>query len=63
MVNKHEYRDAAAKWLHGNFAPINEELCGVQMEVIKGAVPVDLHGSFLQTVPNPQHLPLGGLLW
>ena len=46
-------------YLQGVFAPAQSELAGVQAQVIAGALPPDLRGTYYRNGPNPRFPPLG----
>jgi len=43
--------------LSGNFAPIGAEIDATGLEVLEGAIPVDLAGSYIRNGPNPRFEP------
>jgi carotenoid cleavage dioxygenase-like enzyme len=53
MLQRPKEHLAKNPYLNGNFAPVAEEYIGVPLDVIDGAIPVDLEGMFVRTGPNP----------
>ncbi|KAI2494048.1 oxidoreductase [Fragilaria crotonensis] len=53
MLQRPKEHLATNNFLHGNFAPVTEEFIGVPVDVVEGAIPVDLEGMFVRTGPNP----------
>jgi Lignostilbene-alpha,beta-dioxygenase and related enzymes len=45
--------------LNGIFAPIHQELDDTACQVIQGAIPDDLSGTYLRNGPNPRFPPIG----
>ncbi|CEJ46690.1 carotenoid oxygenase family protein [Umezakia ovalisporum] len=49
-------------YLHGNFAPVREEITTDTLKVI-GELPANLSGMFVRNGPNPQWSPIGKYHW
>lgn len=49
-------------YLHGLYAPVNEEVSAEKLEVI-GEIPRDLHGGYFRNGPNPKTPPKGMHHW
>ena len=45
--------------LNGIFAPIQDELTDASCEVVQGAIPDDLVGTYVRNGPNPRFAPIG----
>ena len=50
---------ASNPYLDGIFRPISTEVDADRVEVVQGAVPSDLSGSYLRNGPNPRFPPIG----
>lgn len=46
-------------YLSGAWAPCHEEVTVDRLEVIEGAIPLDIDGIYLRNTENPVHQPLG----
>lgn len=49
-------------YLHGLYAPVNDEVSADGLDVI-GEIPKDLHGGYFRNGPNPKKPPLGMHHW
>lgn len=49
--------------LSGIFEPIQTELAVDDLEVVQGAIPSDLDGTYLRNGPNPRFTPLGAYVY
>mmetsp|Transcript_11583 Transcript_11583/g.18553 ORF Transcript_11583/g.18553 Transcript_11583/m.18553 type:complete len:591 (-) Transcript_11583:573-2345(-) len=45
--------NAKNHYLLGNFAPVQDEVSGVQLEIVSGKIPDGMKGVFIRTGPNP----------
>lgn len=55
----HNVDVASVPQLNGIFAPVQDELTDVACEVVRGALPDDLTGTYLRNGPNPRFPPIG----
>lgn len=49
--------------LTGAFEPIQTEIAVDDLEVVQGAIPTDLSGTYLRNGPNPRFTPLGAYVY
>jgi carotenoid cleavage dioxygenase-like enzyme len=43
-------------------SPVQQEVHAHELQVVEGAVPVELDGVYMRTGPNPQFEPQGGVV-
>jgi carotenoid cleavage dioxygenase-like enzyme len=46
-------------YLNGAWTPLHEEVTAIDLDVIEGAIPLDIDGIYLRNTENQVHQPLG----
>jgi len=54
---------AKSPYLEGPYAPVAEEIVARDLEVVAGAIPLDLAGTFVRNGANPKLAPKGRYHW
>jgi carotenoid cleavage dioxygenase-like enzyme len=56
-------RESGSPYLEGPYAPVLEEIVARDLEVVAGAIPADLEGTFVRNGANPRLPPKGRYHW
>lgn len=63
MTTPQTIDESGYEFLSGVFKPITTEVFASELQVVQGALPYDLNGTYLRNGPNPRFTPLGGFIY